>query len=253
MRIIQPETNRKAKVMIYGPTGGGKTTLLGTANDDVRTYPMLFLSYEGGTSSLVGRQIDIVEIRTWKDFDEAYDLLKSDSAENIYQSVGVDSVSETHVWALLTILEAATESRRRALPDLLEQGDYGIALTQMRKLLRKFRDLPIHVFVTALDRVDSDPREGQVKKPALTGALADEAPGIFEAVNYLSTTVDEANEVRRVLLMQNYPKFKVKTRLPIGVTIPNEMWDPTVTALLDLLQIEYPEEVQGKTQDKGAE
>lgn len=242
--ITHPEVNRYLKGLLFSPPGHGKTRFLGSANLDPRTYPMILLDYEGGTGSLVGLQptMDVWKIRDWNDYNQAYAALKS--VDNPYKSVGLDSISETHIQALMGQLDS--ETRAHKIPDLLEQGDYGIALVQMRRLIRSFRDLPLHVFATSLTKDDTDPREGTVKKPALAGALADEAPGIFDFVGYLSIVdvpiVDAAgqptgagNETRRVLLLQNYPKFRTKIRVPATLQAPNEIWDPTVTALLDAL------------------
>lgn len=233
IQIERPDTFRRVKSLIFAPPGAGKTVLLGTANDDVRTYPMLLLDYEGGTSSLIGREIDIVKIRSWRDFDEVYDFLLRGT--HGYKSVGIDSMSETHIFALLAQLSI----RERKIADLLEQGDYGIVLNQMRKLLRKFRNLPFHIFATSLDKNEMDPKEGMVKKPALSGGLSDEAPGIFESVSYLQTEVLDDGYLHRILILQNYPKLRVKIRMPQGYTAPNEIVDPTITAILDTLMIPY--------------
>lgn len=238
MDIVKASSQRHFKGLVFGPIGAGKTRLLETSMQDVRTYPMLLLEYEGGQSSLVGSDIDIVHIRDWKDYDEAKAYLRS--GRHPYKSIGIDSISESHVMSLLSQLD----QRSRKVPDLLEQGDYGIALTQMRRLIRDFRDLPLHVFMTALAKDDVDPREGSVKKPALSGALADEAPGIFEVVGYLSTGVLDDGYLHRILVLQNYPKLRTKVRTPIDVVAPNEIVDPTVTSILDALQFPYLEEVE---------
>jgi hypothetical protein len=235
--FTKPEINRFCKGLIFAPSGHGKTHLLGTAQDDERTFPMIVLDYEGGTSTLVGRDIDIVRIRDWQDYNESYAYLKN--ANHPYNSVGLDSISESHIFALLTQLDSGTRDRR--IPDLLEQGDYGVALVQMRRLLRAYRDLPLHFFATCMAKDDLDPREGMVKKPALAGALADEAPGIFEMVAYLalSEVQDENGEpmVQRFLVLKNYPKLRTKVRVPQNMEAPDYILEPTITTILDTLGV----------------
>ena len=229
MQIGQPGgSERKAKALIYGPSGQGKTYFVGTMNDDERTSPGLILDYEGGVSSLIGRQIDVVTIRDWQDYEEARVFLAKGGHK--YKSVAIDSISEAHVNALLSRLD----ERSRREPDQLDQNDYGIALVKMRRLLRMFRDLPMHVFCTALAKEETDVREGLVKKPALSGALADEVVGIFESVSYLAITDGENGPVR-VLVLNNQPKIRAKTRVPLDVQPPTFLMEPTVTALLDVL------------------
>jgi len=250
MEITQPESNRFLKCLIFAPSGQGKTRFIATANDDERTAPMLLLDYEGGTQSLVGRKIDIVRITSWDDYNQVYAMLSG--TEHQFKSVGLDSISETHLFALLSLLTQGDKTRK--IPDLLEQGDYGIALVQMRRFLRTFRDLPMHLFATAMSKSDIDPREGTVIKPALVGALADEVPGIFDLVSYLATTSilnpeTQEDEIHRVMVLQNYPKFRTKARIPEGLDaeVPDEIVDPTVTSLMDVLH--FPK-ATGKTSKK---
>lgn len=226
-----PETDRKVKSLIYGPSGHGKTRLLGTANDDPRTSPMLLLDYEGGVSSLIGRDIDVVRITTWDEYEEVRLFLKG--GKHGYKSVGIDSVSEAHVNALLGRLE----DRQRKEANALDQNDYGVALVMMRRLLRSFRDLPLHVFCTALAKEETDVREGLIKKPALPGAMADEVLGIFESVSYLALAEDADKQIVRVLVMNPAPRIRAKTRVPLDVVPPDTIVDPTIAKILDSLKL----------------
>jgi len=232
MQITQPSTDRKAKVLIYGPSGQGKTRLVASANDDERTAPMLLIDYEGGTSSLVGRDIDVVRVTTPKEFDEVRDFLAR--GQHQYKSVALDSISEAHIAALLSRLDTG---RTRQDPTLIEQQDYGSALVQMRRLVRAFRDLPMHFFATSLAKEETDVREGLVKKPALSGSFADEVLGLFECVAYLALMDNEDKSVSRVLVMNNMPKIRAKTRVAMGVEPPSLLPDPTIGSLLDALNI----------------
>lgn len=228
------------KMMVFGPSGGGKTYFIGTAQDDPRTSPILILDYEGGTTTLKGSGIDVVRIRSWDDYKQVYDFLVK--GDHHYKSIGLDSVSETYLSALYQILDR--EARSRKIPDMPQIQDYGEAGTQVRRLLRAFRDLPLHVFATSLVKEDDDVREGRVKKPALSGQLGDDVPGIFEVVGYLSLATQNTTEGPvnvRALVLQNYPKIRAKARAPRGIVLPNEVIDPTVTSLLDLYGIPMPD------------
>lgn len=249
LTITKPGVQRLAKCLVYGPTGHGKTYFLGTAQDDPRTYPMLLLAFEAGTSTLSGLDIDIAPIKSWDDYNEALRLLRSGKHE--YKSVGVDSVSETHIFSLLTVAqqragatgsvlqgEITTDLNVRDDPDLLQQQDYGKSRIQMLRFLRAFRDLPIHVFFTATSMEETDVREGTIKKPAMSGSLRDELPAIVDVSAYLAVeTAPDQSVVARHLILQNYPKIRAKVRTPWGVTCPDEIADPTVTKLLDALCI----------------
>lgn len=243
LEIRKPTENRFVKALFFSPGGAGKTVLVGTAQLDDRTSPMLFLDFEGGDESLAGLDIDIAEIRSWEDWNEVYEMLVS--GDHGYKSVGVDSISETHKWALLSILDKEQATRKN--PDLLEQRDYGTATVQMRRLLRSFRDLPMHVFFTAHAKEIEIPREGRVRVPDLSGQMAEEVAGLMSVVGYLAQ-YEEDGEMQRTLLLHSFPKFRIKVRTPWETAVPEELVNPTVTDLLDMLGYEHVEngEVKAK-------
>lgn len=231
------------KFAVHAPPGAGKTTLLGTAQDDARTFPMAFLNFEAGEQSLAGLDIDVFDIRDSKDYEDALRDLRHPEAP--WKSVGVDSITETQVGALLEIL--GNDTVNRADPDQLAQQDWGIVLTRMRRIVRQYvKMLPMHVFMTALTKEVVIPRIGSAKAPALQGQFADEFPGIPDVVAYLAIediTGDDGKptgEVQRVLLLHDYPKFSVKARSPWGQTVPSEIVDPTITKLLDAFGYDVP-------------
>ena len=228
----KPSDSAAAKVLIHSPAGHGKTTLLGSAQEDPRTFPMAFLNFEGGEQSLSGLDIDVFDIRDSKDYDAVYKDLKH--PQSPYLSVGVDSITETQISSLLEILDKDTINR--ADPDQLAQQDWGIVLVRMRRIVRQYvKMLPQHVFMTALSKDDVVPRVGSVKAPQMQGAFASELPGILDVVGYLALEEGDDGEMQRILLLHGYPKFSVKARTPWGVQIPTEIVDPTVTKLLDAL------------------
>jgi len=57
----KPEDAAFAKVLVHGPAGNGKTHFLGTAQSDERTFPMAFLNWDAGESSLAGLDIDVFD------------------------------------------------------------------------------------------------------------------------------------------------------------------------------------------------
>lgn len=228
----KPSEANFLKALIHSPAGHGKTHLLGTAQDDPRTFPMAFLNFEGGEQTLAGLDIDVFDIRDSKDYDNVYRDLKS--GRTPYQSVGVDSITETQVSTLLEILDNDTVNR--ADPDQLAQQDWGITLIRMRRIVRQYvKMLPMHVFMTALSKDDVISRVGSVKTPAVQGAFAAELPGILDVVAYLALEENAEGETERLLLLHGYPKFSVKARTPWGVEVPTEIINPTVGKMLDAM------------------
>jgi phage nucleotide-binding protein len=245
VQIRKPSEKRWVKSLVFAPSGAGKTVLLGTAQEDERTSPMMFLDFEGGDESLAGLDIDVAEIRSWDDWNEIYEMLVS--GDHGYKSLGVDSISETHKWALLTILDKEGDTRKNK--DLLEQRDYGTASVQVRRLMRAFRDLPMHVFFTAHAKEVEFPREGRIRVPDLAGQMAEEVAGLMSVVGYLAQ-YEEEGELHRTLLLHSFPKYRIKVRTPWGVVVNPELEDPTVGSLLDLLEVPHASNNGGETRVK---
>ena len=232
---------RRCKGLIYGPPKCGKTHLLGTAAHDERTAPVAAIDFEGGMPEVLetmpGWNTDFIHmpIRNWDDFNEAYDRIKTN--DEGFKSVGFDSLSETHIFALMNLLEDGTP-RREKNPDLIEQGDYGVGLVQLRRLTRYFRDLPLHIFYTAHDKEEVDTKEGRIKTVNLAGKAATEIPGLMSCVGYLAQIEEEDGDkivLTRSLLLKNYAKIRIGVRAPWGLEVPDEIDDPDITKILNTL------------------
>jgi hypothetical protein len=233
VKARKPEDAKYLKALIHSPAGHGKTRFLGTAQEDPRTFPMAFLSFEGGEMTLSGLDIDVFDIRDGKDYEDVYKQLRR--ADTPYKSVGVDSITETQISTLLQIL--GTDTVNRADPDQLAQQDWGIVLVRMRRIVREYvKMLPMHVFMTALSKDEMVARVGSVKAPSMQGQFANELPGIMDVVAYLALEDNpDTGGAQRILLLHDYPKFSCKTRTPWNTTVPSEIVDPTITKLLDAL------------------
>lgn len=255
------------KMLIYSPAGHGKTFFCGTVIDtysreaDMRIWPFLLIDFEGGKKSIksktralevheVGRRrpkpgkIDVVRIRKWEDFDYIYAFLES--KRNWYRGVGLDSLSEMNYLNLQTVVEGRRPSKIKSATSSPEQNDYGVSGAQMRKLIRFFRDLPIHTILTAgtMDVTDARTKRPQVR-PSLVGKLANEIPGIVDTVGYLAI-VEDGDETYRCLFVQPREGFMAKDRSE-GGTLGDYVSDPTLPKVLDILygevdQEEYDEE-----------
>lgn len=232
-------SNRRCKGLIYGPPKHGKTHLIGTCAHDERTAPHFCFDLEGGVEDVLetmpGYGTDFIRhpVKSWDDFNEGYDrLLANDEG---FKSASVDSVSETHIFALMNLLEDGRPSREKN-PDLIEQGDYGIALVQLRRFVRYLRDLPMHVFYTAHHKEDVDRKEGLITTVNLAGKAAIEIPGLMSVVGYLALSENEEGETERLLLLQNYAKIRIGVRTGWGIVPPDEIVNPDMTKLLDALK-----------------
>jgi hypothetical protein len=248
LEIVKPDDLRFIKALIMSPAGHGKTHFLGTAQEDERTSPMLLMDFEGGVETLAGLDIDVAPIRSWDDYSEAYEI--ASDPDNGYRSLGIDSVSETHIWGLLTRI--ADQGPRRKEPDLIEMGDYNVVGTQLRRLLREFRDLPMHVFFTAGVKEEEERKVGKVKVPMLSGQMSSEIVHLVSVCGYLAKGEeqdpnDEDAWVTRRELLLNETGYRTKVRTKWEHVAPDYIEEPTVTKLLDALEVPMP-----KTKKKGS-
>jgi hypothetical protein len=225
---------------VFGPPNGGKTHFLGTASLDERTAPIAILDFDGGIETLdglpgFGETWFHIPLSVWPDdFNEAYERLRAN--DEGFKSVAVDSLSEVHIQMLMSCLDDGRPSREKE-PDLIQEGDYGTALVQIRRFSRYMKDLPLHVFYTSHQADKTYPKEGMVVIPSLAGKAAVEIPGLMSVVGYLSLMENGDGETERVLALQNYAKIRTKVRTPWGVEAPDEIASPTVTKLFDALHV----------------
>ena len=248
LNIRKPAEKRFLKANVFAPAGAGKTTFLGSLQEDPRTSPCLGLDFEGGTESLAGLDIDVADIHNWDDFNEAYEILADPNCP--YKSCFIDSISEVHKWILLTLLKEAGPTRKD--PDLIEMLDYNKATVLMRRLLREFRDLPMHVVYAAHAKELEIPREGRVRVPDLSGQMAEEISGIVSVQGYLAQFQGDDGENHRTLLLHSFPKFRIKARSPWKKPVVEEIVDPTITDLLDALHFGSDEQRVAQIKARGS-
>lgn len=190
-------------VCYYGKHGTGKTTN-STSMVNVCDGDVFIINAEGGLKkrALTSHGIDTSRLRllpdpksgmrlTFEYMEEVFWQTK-DRLEKSPGSVGGfvwDSVTEIHQVILRNLVDkAVAEAERRGVDRdrwFKEQGDYGTMADQVTELIRRFRDLPCHFAMTALERRDVDKQSGKVAyNPAVTPALQTAMGGIPDLVGH---------------------------------------------------------------------
>lgn len=252
-KIYKPTLGQyKIKQMVYGPPGVGKTTYLATADLHPLTAPIININIEGGMLSIAEAETigltdvpDVIDLENFEHLDKLFWWLAK--GDHPYKSVGLDSFSELQMFNLDDIVSkqinkvSASGAKREDMDDIW-QDDYGKSTQQLRRVARRFRDLPMHVFFSCHDAESKD-KDGMVKvHPLLTPKLRTSVIGYLDIVSYMyMQTVkvadedgEEQEQLIRRLLCQPYGKWTAKDRSPggkLGVIVD----DPSIPKVMNLI------------------
>lgn len=225
--------------LVYGDPGAGKTYLLGTAADSEHTTPSLVIDIEGGTRTIYGKNVDVKRVTSIAQLSALYAELHSDikTDENgvqslYYKSIMLDSISELQkldMDEIMTATVALHPERNKSVP---AQREWGITGDHMRAIIRKFRDLPCNVIVTALatETVDQNTNRKSYG-PSLPGKLKNEVAGFFDIVGFLYTAQDETGVVRQLQFAKT-PSVVAKDRTG---KLGDLMINPTILDIWNLI------------------
>lgn len=247
--------------LLYGREGSAKTTDSAFLANAMAHLPpgkgkVLVINAEGGLKkgALKRRGIDTDRIVVWPDpkkhervnhqsLDRIHRRVKADLAADPDSWGGVifDSASEIHIAFLDTAQAKRVASIQRqgkeVDPDFVDIADYGTMSKLFRDVLRKFRDLPCHFVVTALERRDIDKDTGKPQYgPAVTPGLQTDLLGYVDFV-IMCKAEDEDGPFRG--LTRANSRFRAKDRFDI---LPRVMVQPSLDRILQYVSGDLTEE-----------
>jgi hypothetical protein len=187
-------------MLIYGEPGVGKTRLAATAQDHEDTSPMLLIDIEGGLTSIKNRDdIQVVTVRSFRDFIKLFNELVKEEHDFPFKTVAVDNMSELQELDKREIMEVAYNANPdRVDKDVPSQREWGKTAEHMRTITRHIRDLPCHTIMTA--HVVTEKDEGMPTKhfPGFGGRAKRDVAGFVDIVGYMSVDLKNQQAVRRV-------------------------------------------------------
>lgn len=249
--LITPKIfTKNMNILIYGDPGCGKTHLAGTAQDHELMRDVLVFNIDGGILTLAQRgDIHAVDIKSLDQLEiELHKLASNDPEYTGIKTVVLDNITELQLMSLDTIV--ANEYRERIKKDKnysiddIYQEDYGKSTKQLQRLLRGFRDLPIHTIYIAhkKDKIRKGTTVIEESKPSLTDKLCTSVMGYMDYVWYLYTQdvmIKTENGgysyTERFMLTQPMNNFRAKTRgSQFAEAIGSVVQSPNLSTIMDI-------------------
>lgn len=198
LRSTKGLASNGVKMLVYGQSGAGKTSLIPTLPNPV------ILSSEGGLLSIHDADLPFIEVNNMEALKEAYAWLKDSDEAKQFDSVALDSISEVAEVVLAHELKTNKDGR----------AAYGEMNSTMQELIRSFRDLPgKNVLFTAKLEKSQDEMGKLLYNPAMPGkSLTQGLPYFFDFVLALRVERDAEGGTQRMLMCDSDGTWQAKNR-----------------------------------------
>jgi hypothetical protein len=244
------ESPAHINMLVYGAPGVGKTHLAATADDVPEMRPVLYLNIEGGDMTLRHvapriRKIPATGSISWGQFEQVYETLRRQTSsggpqgnEFVPRTIIIDTGTELQKMNMAQIMAnlLLSEPDKEWDEDVPDIRRWGKNTEQMRRWIRRYRDLPLNVIMTCHEMTERDNMTGKVTyKPQLSGKLSNEVAGFFDVVTYLyvkNETVDNTAVTTRKLLTGALDGYIAKDR---SGNMPQVIENPTMKEIFSLI------------------
>lgn len=228
----------------YGDPGVGKTHFLGTCADIPEFSPFLLIDVEGGALTLHDKQsIDVVQVRNMKQVEKTINELYKNPG--YYRAAGLDSGTELQKLDMRTVMKEQFDKKPETTDIYVpSQREWGKSNERIRMIIRAFRDLPMHTFVTCLAIAQVDERTNKTTyMPSLPGKLKSEIAGFFDIVGYMRAK-DERNDAGEVEIVRTIQVVKTDSVIAKDRTnrLGTVMKNPSVEMMWELIKGENTQE-----------
>lgn len=190
--------NNGVKIVVYGASGAGKTSLIPTLPNPV------VLSAESGLLSIRDANIPFIEIASMEQLQEAYMWCRDSEEAKQFETVALDSISEVAEVVLNHELKKNKDGR----------AAYGELNTTMTELIRAFRDLPKkHVYFSAKLEKSQDETGRLLYNPSMPGkSLTQSLPYLMDEILALRVERDSEGVNQRAIMCDTDGLWLAKDR-----------------------------------------
>lgn len=259
------ERRDHGNILYAGDGGTGKTTnALALAN----LGRVLAINAEGGIKKAPlearGINTDNIVVLPEDPADLSFDYLEQlfwevkadlDADPDSWAGVVWDSITEIHIALLANVVSHQNDKARKlgqsrtkgnSAGDLIDRfftdlSDYGVMTEQVRQLLRKYRDLPCHLAVTALLRRELDDDGRVAYRPYVTPALAKDLIGYMDVIG-ITEVADTDQGERFQAKFTASGKYRGKDRFSV---LPRVLVTPTAERVIHYIHRELDAENDG--------
>lgn len=261
--------DRWIKMLVYGGYGSGKTLLCGTAAAVPQMRDVLIISCEAGDLTIKTeiaslseedkKHIDTVRVTSYKQlarvheflrvhcmyrdlpFEEGESKLKElekrlfpqsdpEAPARRYYTAALDSLTEAETFSMYTLLGITDNTRLDEETQSPEWAEYKKNNTQILRLSRAMRDLPINLILTAASSFVQNEAKQFIYQPALTGKLAKQIQGFMDVVGFLHVGPGENGVRIHRMIVHPTPRVDAKCRFS---NFKQPYWDnPTMQSIL---------------------
>lgn len=250
------DTDESINLLVYGPSGVGKTVFGGSANR------VLFLAVESGTVSAKrqGSKADVWPITTWEDLEAAYSWLydhedpDDPDDHHGYDWVVIDSLTQMQQIALRAILDAAVSENGNRDLDIPAIQDHQKWQNMFKRFVLGFCDLEVNVLFTALVRNEEDEEGEQFVTPDIQGKgyqMSQAICGMMSAYGFMQIKrkkvkgADGESKIKRVrrITWQDTGVIRGKDRYDVLAPFTE---DKTLQEVTDLINAEPAKKTKSK-------
>lgn len=218
------------KLLVYGNYGVGKTTLAASAMEVENMRDVVMVSAESGDLAVENVEgLDSIDVQDFRQLGQIHEYLRQhckarDAGDTDrlrameaalrevdekdikepkqYRTVIIDSLSELEAYCFNQLLGITDTTRLDEETQSAEWAEYKKNHTMLLRVVRAFRDLPMHVIFTCGEKYNQDETKKYKYTLDLTGQLAKKIQGFMDMVGYYAMgRGDEGRVLRRLYVM----------------------------------------------------